>query len=167
MKQKRVCNTGSQPFITQKVQQVPVSRQVMFLDSPGIILQSKKEAHTQTQIMRSALQVDEIMYPIESVEELVNKIEKTEILRFYRIANFTTTLEMLELIAKKKGLVEYKEVVTDKIENVIVKTKTDKKKREAKKVVEKQMVCNVDEAAKRVIRDFLNNRLNFFSQVPK
>ena len=29
------------------------------------------------------------------------------------------------------------------------------------------MVCNVDEAAKRVIRDFLNNRLNFFSQVPK
>jgi hypothetical protein len=139
----------------------------MFLDSPGIILQSKKEAHTQTQIMRSALQVDEIMYPIESVEELVNKIEKTEILRFYRIANFTTTLEMLELIAKKKGLVEYKEVVTDKIENVIVKTKTDKKKREAKKVVEKQMVCNVDEAAKRVIRDFLNNRLNFFSQVPK
>lgn len=106
------------------------------------------------------------MYPIESVEELVNKIEKTEILRFYRIANFTTTLEMLELIAKKKGLVEYKEVVTDKIENVIVKTKTDKKKREAKKVVEKQMVCNVDEAAKRVIRDFLNNRLNFFSQVP-
>jgi len=107
------------------------------------------------------------MFPIEAVEEIIKKIDKTEILRFYRIANFTTTLEMLELIAKKKGLVEYKDVVTDKIENVIVKTKNDKKKREAKKVVEKQHVCNVDEAAKRMIRDFLNNRLNFYSKVPK
>lgn len=55
LKQKRICNTGSQPFITQKMQQVPVSRQVMLVDSPGIIIQSKKEAHTQTQILRSAL----------------------------------------------------------------------------------------------------------------
>ena len=139
----------------------------MLLDSPGIILQSKKDAHTQTQILRSALQVDEIMYPIEAVEEIVKKIEKTEILRFYRIANFNTTVEMLELIAKKKGLVEHREVVTDKIENVIVKTKADKKKREAKNVIEKQLVCNVDEAARRVLRDFLNNRLNFYSKVPK
>ena len=68
----------------------------MLLDSPGIILQSKKEAKTQTQIMRSALQVEDIMFPIESVEELTQKIDKTEILRFYRIANFKTTLEMLE-----------------------------------------------------------------------
>ena len=107
------------------------------------------------------------MYPIESVEEIVKKIDKTEILRHYRIANFSSSVEMLELIAKKKGLVEYKEVVTDKIENVIVKTKTDKKKREAKNVIEKQMVCNVDEAARRMLRDFLNNRLNFYSKVPK
>lgn len=83
------------------------------------------------------MQVDEIMYPIEAVEEIVKKIDKTEILRFYRIASFTTTVEMLEFIAKKKGLVEHREVVTEKIENVIVKTKNDKKKREAKKVIEK------------------------------
>ena len=68
----------------------------MLLDSPGIILQSKKEANSQTQIMRSALQVEEILYPIEAVEEISQKIDKTEILRFYRIANFKTTLEMLE-----------------------------------------------------------------------
>ena len=115
--------------------------------------------------MRSALQVDEIMYPIEAVEELKKKIEKTEILRFYRIGNFTSTLEMLEQIAKKKGLVEYKDVTTDKIENVNT-TKSGKKARVARNVVEKQMVCNVDEAAKRMIRDFLNNRLNHYSKVP-
>lgn len=108
------------------------------------------------------------MYPIEPVEELLQKIEKTEILRFYRIGNFETTLEMLEQIAKKKGLVEYKDVVTDKIENVnaIRKGKGSKKTREAKNVIERQLVCNVDEAAKRVIRDFLNNRLNHYSKVP-
>ena len=86
--------------------------------------------------MRSALQVEDIMYPIESVEELSQKIEKTEFLRFYRIANFKTTLELLEQVAKKKGLVEYKEVVTEKIENVNT-TKSGKKKREARNVVEK------------------------------
>jgi hypothetical protein len=117
--------------------------------------------------MRSALQVDEIMYPIEAVEELIPKIEKIEILRFYRIANYKTTLEMLEKIAYKKGLVEIKEVTTDKIENINTITKVGKKKREARNVVEKQTVCDVDEAAKRVIRDFLNNRLNYFSKVPE
>ena len=68
---------------------------------------------------------------------------------------------MLEQIAKKKGLVEYKDVTTDKIENVNT-TKSGKKARVARNVVEKQMVCNVDEAAKRMIRDFLNNRLNHY-----
>lgn len=54
--------------------------------------------------------IDEIMFPVEPVQEIMQKVDKTEVLRFYRIPNFETTVQMLENIAIKKGLVETKEV---------------------------------------------------------
>jgi hypothetical protein len=36
------------------------------------------------------------MFPVEPVKEIMEKIEKAEILRFYRIGNFDGVLEMLE-----------------------------------------------------------------------
>lgn len=53
---------------------------------------------------------------------------------------------MLELIATKKGLVD----------NVKDETKKSKKKK---------LVPNVQEAARRLIRDFLNNRLRYYSKI--
>ena len=105
------------------------------------------------------------MFPIQPVEEIMQKIDKTEFLRFYRIPDFETTVQMLENIAVKKGLVEVKEVETEKKESVMV-DKKNKMKKKSQPVVEVQKVANVEQAAKRVIRDFLNNRLTYFTKVP-
>lgn len=50
----------------------------------------------------------------------MTKVDKTEILRHYRIANFETTVQMLENIAVKKGMVDTKEVETEKKESLMV-----------------------------------------------
>jgi outer membrane receptor for monomeric catechols len=79
---------------------------------------------------------------------------------------FTTTVEMLQNIAVKKGLVDTKEVETEKKES-LMDAKKGKKKKVSQPVVETQRVPNVEMAAKRVIRDFLNNRLTYYTKVPK
>lgn len=96
----------------------------------------------------------------------MQKVEKTEILRHYRIPMFETTVQMLENIAVKKGLVDTKEVETEKKESLMV-PKKGKLKKKSQPVVEVQKVPNVEMAAKRVIRDFLNNRLTYYTKVPK
>ena len=96
----------------------------------------------------------------------MQKVEKTEILRHYRIPMFETTVQTLEHIAVKKGLVDTKEVETEKKESHMV-PKKGKLKKKSQPVVEVQKVPNVEMAAKRVIRDFLNNRLTYYTKVPK
>ena len=66
----------------------------------------------------------------------------------------------------KKGLVDTKEVETEKKESLMV-PKKGKLKKKSQPVVEVQRVPNVEMAAKRVIRDFLNNRLTYYTKVPK
>ena len=73
-------------------------------------------------------------------------MDKEELLRHYRIANYTDVSHMLELIAIKKGLTE--------LEVNMVGNKKVKKQ-----------VPNSLEAAKRVIRDFINNRLRYYTKL--
>ena len=46
-------------------------------------------------ILRSAVKVEDITDPIRPVEALIGRIERAELLRFYRIANFKTVEEFL------------------------------------------------------------------------
>jgi hypothetical protein len=57
------------------------------------------------------------------------------------------------------------DVETEKKESLMV-PKKNKMKKKSQPVVETQRVPNVEQAAKRVIRDFLNNRLTYFTKVP-
>ena len=93
----------------------------------------KSDGATDTQIIRSAVQVDELIDPVSMIPDLIKKFEKTEILRHYRIANYTSTEQMLTLIAKKKGL--------------------------------GPTLTGLKDAARRVFRDFLNNRLTYYTNI--
>ena len=106
----------------------------------------KVEGGSSLQQIRSAVLVEDLANPVSLVEDIVSKLEKEEILRHYRIANFKDTSEMLELIAVKKNLTTS---VAD----------------EQKKGKKKKQVANKEEAARRVIRDFLNNRLRYYSKL--
>lgn len=66
----------------------------------------KVEGSSSIQQMRSAVQVDDLTDPVSLVPEILEKLEKEEILRHYRIASYKDTNHMLELIAVKKGLVD-------------------------------------------------------------
>ena len=132
LRDKPLCASSSTPFTTRAIQSVKLNKMILLLDSPGIMLQKSDDA-TDTQIIRSAVQVDELIDPVSMIPDLIKKFEKTEILRHYRIANYTSTEQMLTLIAKKKGL--------------------------------GPTLTGLKDAARRVFRDFLNNRLTYYTNI--
>lgn len=72
------------------------------------------EGANASQVLRSAVQVEDLQFPQQTLEQILPKIDKSEILRHYRIANYENTDSMLNLIALKKGLVD-QQVKTGKI----------------------------------------------------
>jgi len=146
LKNQNITGTGSIPGLTKKMHEVKLNRFIRLLDSPGYMVSAKSDDGevNYSQILRSCLNVDELEDPFGPVKFLMTQIDKTEILRFYRIGNFDDVETMLETIAQKKGL-------TEKVE----KEKTQKTKK-GKVVLSKTstFVPNKDQAARRFIRDF-------------
>lgn len=116
--------TSSNAFLTRSIKQVKLNNSMILIDSPGIlgqgILTTEKEGEVeaagatekppseetqQMRILRSAVQVDELTNPEKMIPSVLAKIDKTEILRHYRIASFDSVQKLLEFVALKKGLV--------------------------------------------------------------
>jgi len=97
----------------------------------------------------------------------MKKVDKMELLRHYRIANFDSIDKLLEQIAKKKGLNKTESVEKEQRVNTLVNKKGKLKKQTDKvsMVVEKIQVPDKEQAARRLIRDYLNNRLAYFTPV--
>ena len=128
-------------------------------DTPGIVISQSGDGTRQ---VRSALQVDEIEDPIEAAKDVCAKVEKVELLRHYRIGNFENIDQLLENLAIKKGLVTTEKVEVEKKVAKLVPAGGRKMKKTneiAKVVTETKQIPNKPDAARRLIRDFLNNKL--------
>lgn len=158
LKGKIIVPTGSNAFVTRAIRQVRLNENVLIIDSPGFMAQSITGG-TDTQAVRSAVQVEDIENPEQYARTIVAKVEKTDLLLYYRIADIgdKDTKEGLEkllyFIAKKKSW--FKKVQVDS-------GKTGKDGKPALKTVS---LPDQSMAARRVIRDFLNNRLSYYSKV--
>lgn len=71
------------------------------------------------------------------VEALLDRIEKDQLLKFYRIADFDNVDTFLGQIARKKGQLQA------------------------------GGTANMDQAARSVIRDFMNGKLKYWTQPPE
>lgn len=158
LKGKIVVPSGSNAFITRAIRQVRLNENVLIIDSPGFMAQSI-QGGSDTQAVRSAVQVEDIENPEQYVRTIVAKIEKVELLRYYRIADIGDKSsdegleKLLTQIAKKKSW-------TRKVQVDSGKTGKD-----GKPLVKTQSVPDQTMAARRVLRDFLNNRLSYYSTV--
>jgi nuclear GTP-binding protein len=100
LKRSRVAGTGNTPGFTKGIQEVYLDKDIVLLDSPGVVL-SKDNADSL--ILRNAIKVEDLEDPITPVEALVHKVNRKEILREYRIPNFNTVNEFLAAVARKTG----------------------------------------------------------------
>ena len=91
---------------------------------------------TNSLILRSAIKVEELTDPFRPVEALLARVPQEEILKLYHIAEFQSTDNMLGQVARKKGLLK------------------------------NGGVANIEEAARAVLRDFLNGKIKYFTAPP-
>ena len=88
-------------------------------------------------ILRSSIKVEEIEDPIKPVEALVGRIDRQELLDLYEFEkDFESVDELLGHVSRKKGLLKH------------------------------GGVPNFDQAARRVIRDYLDGKIKFFTPAP-
>jgi nuclear GTP-binding protein len=134
LKRSRAAATGNQPGVTKAMQEIQLDKNIIMIDSPGVVLSTKEQSDSL--ILRQAIKVEDIEDPLRPVEALMNRVQKDELLRFYRIADFTRQEEFLGQIARKMGFLS------------------------------KGGIPNFDQAARHVIRDFLNGKLKYFTAPP-
>ena len=64
-----------------------MDKNIVLIDSPGVVLSTKDQSDSL--ILRQAIKVEDIEDPFRPIEALMNRVEKDELLRFYRIADFS------------------------------------------------------------------------------
>lgn len=102
LKRSKAAVVGNTPGVTKKMQEITLDKNIVLLDSPGVILSTNDQSDSL--ILRSAIKVEELADPIRPVEALLNRIDKDQLLKFYRIGDFSTAESFLAQVAKRKGL---------------------------------------------------------------
>jgi nuclear GTP-binding protein len=71
------------PGVTKKMQEINLDKNIVLLDSPGVVLSTNEQSDSL--ILRQAIKIEDLTDPIKPVEALLNRIEKEQLLKFYRI----------------------------------------------------------------------------------
>jgi len=135
LKRSKAAVVGNMPGVTKKMQEISLDKNIVLIDSPGVVLSTNEQSDSL--ILRQAIKVEELTDPVRPVEALLNRVENEQLLKFYRIGQFTTAEQFLAQVAKKKGLLGA------------------------------GGVPNIDETARCVIRDYLNGKLTYFTTPPQ
>lgn len=120
---------------------VTKSMQEIQLDKNIILLDSPgvvlaTNEQSDSLILRSAIKVEELADPYKPVEALLGRIEHKQLLSYYRIAAFSGIDDFLGQVGRKRGFLQ------------------------------SGGIANTDQAARQVIRDYLNGKLKFYTAPP-
>ena len=93
MKRSKAAATGNTPGVTKQMQEILLDKNIMLLDSPGVVLTTNEQSDSL--ILRSAIRVEDLDDPIRPIEALLNRIENEQLLKFYRIGQWSTVEDFL------------------------------------------------------------------------
>jgi nuclear GTP-binding protein len=93
LKRQRAAATGNMPGLTKSLQEIMLDKNIIMIDSPGVVLSSKEQSDSL--ILRSAIKVEDISDPMRPIEALMRRIDKEELMRVYRIGQYKNQDEFL------------------------------------------------------------------------
>ncbi len=106
LKKSRAAPVGNTPGITKTMQEIQLDKNIVLLDSPGVVLAAKEQSDSL--ILRSAARVEDIKDPLGPVQAMINRVSKDELLKTYKIADFKKMEDFLGNVARKKGFLQNK-----------------------------------------------------------
>ena len=88
LKRQRAAMTGNTPGVTKCMQEIQLDKNIVLLDSPGVVLSTKEQSDSL--ILRQAIKVEELIDPFKPVDAIVARLDKEEILKCYQIEDFAS-----------------------------------------------------------------------------
>mmetsp|Transcript_3934 Transcript_3934/g.4694 ORF Transcript_3934/g.4694 Transcript_3934/m.4694 type:complete len:159 (+) Transcript_3934:767-1243(+) len=101
LKRSKAAATGNTPGVTKQMQEIQLDKNIVLLDSPGVVLTTNEQSDSL--ILRSAVRVEDLNDPVRPVEALLNRIDHAQLLKYYKIGQFSTTDQLLAQVARKRG----------------------------------------------------------------
>jgi len=100
LKRSKAVSVSSVPGHTKSMQEVYIDSKVKLLDCPGVIFANADE---KTLVLKNIIKVGDIKDPVGPIEDILQRVNKSQLLIQYEIADFNTTTEFLTNIAFRRG----------------------------------------------------------------
>jgi len=100
LKRSKAVSVSSVPGHTKSMQEVFIDSKVKLLDCPGVIFSTADE---KTLVLKNIIKVGDVKDPVGPMEDILAKVNKSQLLIQYEIADFSTTTEFLTNIAFRRG----------------------------------------------------------------
>ena len=105
LKRAKAVNVGATPGVTTVAQTIALDSKVKLMDCPGIIFARAHTAEEQADVsLRNCVRVEKLEDPTVPVEAILRKVPAEQLMRQYDVGSFASALELLTLIAVKRGL---------------------------------------------------------------
>mgnify|MGYP001046261566 FL=1 len=83
------------------MQEIHLDKNVRLLDCPGIVFDEATDGVEVT--LRNCIKVEKIAAPEASVEAILKRCKKSQLITIYKIATFNDHMEFLANVARKQG----------------------------------------------------------------
>ena len=100
MKRKKSVGVSAFAGYTKNLQEVEIDSKVKIIDSPGVILSKSDEC---TLVLRNQINATEVKDPITPIEKMLHLVNKDDLLKMYKIADFKDAKGFLLNVAKARG----------------------------------------------------------------
>ncbi|XP_042907445.1 guanine nucleotide-binding protein-like 3 homolog [Parasteatoda tepidariorum] len=135
LKRSRSCGVGATAGVTKSVQEVSLDKHIKILDSPGVVF--AKDGSATTLALRNVVKVETLKDVITPAEAIIQRADHTQLRLHYTVPEFTSTHELLCLLAKRMG--KFK----------------------------KGGIPNVEEGARRLINDWNRGYIKYYTHPPE
>uniref|UniRef100_A0AC35U8G5 CP-type G domain-containing protein n=1 Tax=Rhabditophanes sp. KR3021 TaxID=114890 RepID=A0AC35U8G5_9BILA len=113
LKRKKSCQVGNTPGMTRHIQEVELDKNIKLIDSPGVVMDLGKDLDTVELILKNAVSVENVEDPELVITAILRRCSTRTLMIHYKIPEFTTQIQFLDMIARKIGRMG-KSGITDK-----------------------------------------------------
>jgi nuclear GTP-binding protein len=102
LRKKKVCNVAPIPGETKVWQYITLMKRIYLIDCPGVVPPNMGDTDEDI-LLRGVVRIENVENPEQYVAAALKKCKKHHVERTYDIRGWETTLEFIELLARKGG----------------------------------------------------------------
>ena len=120
LRKKKVCTVAPIPGETKVWQYITLMKRIYLIDCPGVVPPSSNESE-EVILLRGVVRVENVQNPGQYIEAVLRRCKPQHIERTYNIQGYTSSMELLDLLAKRGGrLLKGGEADTDGVAKMVL-----------------------------------------------